>query len=383
MARRTSRTRLSLSLALAAAALSCSAAAADVIERRGAEPELEGRLGQIDDAGVTIKSSLGADHFVPWDRVRRIETASPVPGLERRMETAVELWRARSRVERLDTAMAEPILSRIFETTRGQTHETALVVAEGLLRCRLDRDDQALAVIPALEVARLRRAGVTTGSYATLPPVIDETTALCPRLPPAWLPSPLLQTLEADLAAWDARGDAVLSAVAAMYRGAMRRSAHMAAVPDPQNLPDHPGVALLADLARCTVDDADQRESARERLRRRLDALPPWAQAWGRFGIGLSLLGEDGRGRRQQGMVSLAWLPARYARTQPFLAGLSLGYIAAGLDQTGDAAGAEAIRNQLRRSFPDHPINSFGLARLRAPELARGAPQEDHGSPPG
>ncbi len=106
-------------------------ASADLVERRGSEPPVQGEITIVDDAGVTVRSDLGASHFVPWDRVRRIDAEHRDPVPIRRMETAVRLWRARSRVERHDTTLAEPLLERLFEFYRGQTHETALVVAEG------------------------------------------------------------------------------------------------------------------------------------------------------------------------------------------------------------------------------------------------------------
>ena len=145
-------------------ALASGSLRADGVERRGTEGAIEGRITRVDDAGVHVASPQGADHFVPWDRVRRVDSRHPPPGLDRWMPVAVELWRARSRVERNDTSLAEPLLERLFERYRGKTHTTALVVAEGLLRCRLAHSAHARAVIPALEVARLRRANVSTDS---------------------------------------------------------------------------------------------------------------------------------------------------------------------------------------------------------------------------
>jgi hypothetical protein len=198
-----------------------------------------------------------------------------------------------------------------------------------------------------------------------LPPVLDESMALCPQLPPVWLPDQHLQALDSQLAAWDAKGDDVLAAAASLYHAAVRRCAGLPAPQRPAKLPDHPGLEFLADLSRTGSPDSGEREGSRERLVRRMGTMPPWAEAWARFAIGVSLLAEEGRGRRQQGLVSLAHLPARFARSQPFLAGLSLGYMAAGLDQTGDSAGAGTMRAQVQSSFPDHPVLAFGLARLR------------------
>ena len=68
-------------------ALAVSVGHADVVERRGAEPALEGRITTIDAAGVTVRSDLGAVHLVPWDRVRRVVHEGLDPSLLVRLET--------------------------------------------------------------------------------------------------------------------------------------------------------------------------------------------------------------------------------------------------------------------------------------------------------
>ncbi len=342
---------------MAACCLVVAGVRADVIERRGAEPAVEGTVTLIDDAGVVVRSPLGAVHFVPWDRVRSVQTDRTDPTLAARMETAVDLWRARSRVERHDTTLAEPVLERLFEKYRDRTHETALVVAEGLLRCRVARADQVLAVIPALEVARLRRAGVTTEAYATIDPEFDARYALCTVVAAVWLPSPRLELLAHDLAAYDAKGDEVVEALANEYRNAVLRT--LGRTPDPAAMsPDHPGINLMQRLNACRSDDADARSAAREQLRRAIPKMPAWAEAWARYQIGVSLLAEKGIGRQQKGAVSLIHLPARFNRTQPFLAGLALAEVAAALDRTDDAAAAATLRSELNRIYPNHPLHA-------------------------
>jgi hypothetical protein len=330
---------------------------ADVVERRGAAPPVEGTVTLIDDAGVEVRSPLGAVHFVPWDRVRSVQADRADPTLNARMETAVDLWRARSRVERHDTTLAEPVLERLFEKYQGRTHETALVVAEGLLRCRVARADQVLAVIPALDVARLRRAGVTTEAYATLAPEYDTRYALCTVVAAVWLPSPRLELLARDLAAYDAQGDEVIAALAGEYRNAVLRT--LGRTPDDAATTlDHPGIALLRRLNACRAQDPDTRSAAREQLRRAIPRMPPWAEAWSRYQIGVSLLAEEGIGRRQKGAVSLVYLPARFNRTHPFLAGLALAEVAAMLDREADAAAAATLRSELNRIYPNHPLHA-------------------------
>ncbi len=343
-------------------------ARADVVERRGSEPPVLGEITIIDDAGVTVRSDLGASHFVPWDRVRRIDAENRDPVPARRMETADRLWRARSRVERNDTTLAEPLLERLFEQYRKQTHETALVVAEGLLRCRLARGDHARAVIPALQTARLRRAGVTTDSYTNLNAVIDESTWLCPQLAPIWIPSPLLTKLNHDLAEYDSHGDEVVAAITALYRKAIQQT--IGEVDDQisvKTLPDHTGVEFLSRIVACSSPKTDERRSARNELKRSLAELSPWAESWARLHIGMSLMRERGVGRQQQGIVSLLHLPARFRTSQPYLTGLALAYAATALEATGDADGAAALRVELRQTLPNHPVHAVDGSSLQLP----------------
>ncbi|MHC4414542.1 MAG: hypothetical protein ACYS0G_04590 [Planctomycetota bacterium] len=343
------------------------ATVAGVVERRGTEPALEGEITRVDDAGVWVRSPMGATHFIPWDRVRGVSGSGEGSALQERMAVAEDLWRARSRVERNDTTLAEPLLERLFERYRGRTHETALVVAEGLLRCRLARADHALALVPALEVARMKRADVTTDSYSRLPAILDPATSLCTVLAPAWLPSPLLGALEHDLAGYDAHGDDVVAALAGLYRRAVGQSMGRPGPEAALEAPQHPGVELLQLLVDGNAADADRRRTARERLTRLSATLPEWAEAWARFGIGLSLLREGGIGRQRRGVVSLLHLPARFGRRQPYLAGLALAYGAAALERSGDADGAAVLRAELQTSFPHHPVHAVGIERVGLP----------------
>jgi hypothetical protein len=360
-----------LTLAMTAALLIAADVQADVVERRGAASPLTGRVTLTDDNGVHVRSEFGAAHFVPWDRVRAIDTELPIPQYELRMSTAEDLWRARSRVERGDALLAQSLFERLFETYRGETHETALVVAEGLLRCRLARGENAAAVIPALEAARIRRAGVTTDSYAALPPVIDDELSLCPQLAPAWIESRALSRLERDLAEYDAQEDAVIGALARLYLRAVRR--HLG-TPEPEDEPvdlprgvhNEPGVELVADLVACASADSDARAGARARIERRRETLPAWAEAWTRYAVGASLLEEDGVGRRQRGIVELLHVPVRFARRMPYLAGLALSLAAQASAADGDDDAAEVLRAELARRFPNHPVRAVMRSGVEA-----------------
>jgi hypothetical protein len=77
--------------------------------------------------------------------------------------------------------------------------------------------------------------------------------------------------------------------------------------------------------------------------------MPDWAEAWARYQVGVALLAEDALDAKQEGAVSLVHLPARFGRSQPFLAGLALNRIAQFLEQTGDTGAAAGLRHELER----------------------------------
>jgi hypothetical protein len=338
------------------AMLLTSSAAGETVERRGGQPPVVGRILGHDEAGITVKSELGAKHFIPWDRVRAVHRDTPDPLIEGRLELATRLWRARSRLERHDAMLAERLLLELADSYEGATHETALVVVEGLLRCYLARAAHASAVIPALEVLRLRRAGVTTDAYAMLSPMLDDQMGLSPLLAPVWVDTTELVRLEHDLEHYDAQGDEVVDALAHLYRAAARHQLGLDRLEQEIPSPDHPGVELLQMIIACDSPSADTRAGTRERLIRSVREAPGWAQAWARFHVGRSLTQEQGAGRQQRGLVQLAHVPARFERELPFLAGIALDLLAQGLEACGDVAAADGLRSETARRLSDHPL---------------------------
>lgn len=354
-----------LSITIIAVILFAQGTWADTVYQRGRIPPIHGRIS-MDDAGVSVVTELGATHFVPWDRVKSIDSEAPGQKLKRRLEVATDLWRARSRVQRNDTTLAEPLFERLFEQYLGQTHETSLVVAEGLLRCRLARGDHVLAVIPALETARLRRAKVNTDTYSMLVQVMDDNRSLCPQLAPVWLESPLLKKLVHDLGEYNAQGDEVIAAIASLYRQALLQTLGEPQTQD-DNLPNHEGVKFLSLLVSCRDKETQKRSSVRERLKRKITNEQHWTNAWSHMMIGLSLISEDGQGRQLQGIVNLLHLPARFVRSQPYLAGLALYDASKALNALGDFEAADALSIELRRILPNHPIHS-NMLDMKSPE---------------
>jgi len=341
----------------------------DTVARRGGLPTLTGEVLLVSGGGVEIRTDAGVRQLVPWDQVQDVASEGHEIELRNFRETAEMVWRARSRVERHDTALAEPLFERLFEEYRGQTNQTALVVAEGLLRCRLSRGAHALAVIPALEVMRLRRAGLThegTGTYGQLPPVIDERYQLCTALAPIWLGTPALAKLRLDLDGYASGEDAVIAAMAALYARSAARALG-AEVGDAPERPNHIGVELLAHIVNCG-DPSDQvREQSRNWLARAEATMPAFGQAWARFAMGVSLLSESGLVRQQRGLVNLLHVPALHHDSQPYLAGIALSLAAAALEAQGDADAAHVLRADLTSQYPSHPVLAAPLAGQLVP----------------
>ena len=342
----------SLMAALALAAI----VRADTVERRGIEGAVQGQISLVDDAGVRMRSDLGADLLIPWDRVRRVVADRSIPNLDQRMKTATALWRARTRVERGDIMLAEPLFDRLFEQYRGQASGTALVVAEGLLRCRLHRGAHETALIPALEVARLKRAGITTVSFSMLPPAIDEQTLLPPVLAPVWIATSSLGALHRELKSYDAGGDVVINALRTLYLQSVSRALGREVADVPDRLPDHRGVEVLSMLLSCEANDVQDRRTAVSRLKRALPGLPEWVRAWARYQLGVSMLLENQEEDRQRGLVQLAHIPARYGWRQAYLSGMALARMSDELARQGDEDGAARVLAELARRYPDHPL---------------------------
>lgn len=361
---------------------------ADTIERRGREPALRGKVEGVDEDGVRFRSELGATQVIPWDRVRSVDSGSFETIVRSQMAVAEQLWRARSRVERGDTEQAEPLLERLFTTYQGRTSETALVVAEGLLRCRLARADQALAVLPWIEVLRLRRGGIETSSYASLPPVIDPETGLAPLLPPVFMDDPSSQRIREELRRIStAPGtDPAVAELAGLYalamplaaNGALPVSPSLPALTEPVSgkaaRPEDPAAALVRLVLAAQQSDQPTREAARQRIDQLLATAAPsggaggsgasgtavlsqaWSDAWLRFFGGSSRLRDSDGGMRRRGVVELLHVPARDARQLPFLSGVALWLAASAVERDGDAGSSAVLRRELDIEFPAHPL---------------------------
>jgi hypothetical protein len=192
-----------------------------VILRGGVEP-VKGLSAVAALRGLEVQQGTAkAAVTIPWDMVRDVEGAT-IPGLESELAIGQDLWRARIRVERGDEALAEPLFTKHWERYRSQDGPTTAVIAEGLLRCALAKNDLRAAVEPWSVCLRIGSNGEPS-RYPDLPGILDDTTGLLPELSP-FLPT----STRPDLA--DALRDAAKSMSATQAGVASEATARLARI---------------------------------------------------------------------------------------------------------------------------------------------------------
>ncbi|MCB9839150.1 MAG: hypothetical protein H6813_07425 [Phycisphaeraceae bacterium] len=318
-----------------------------VIELRGGS-EIEAPIEAITLGGVRVGGP--APRTISWDRVKVITGEHASEALEFE-EIADAAWRARTRLARGDAAMAEPLFAWLFNLYHLGESPTAALVADGYLRCLLDRAEQAQAVAPWLDTVRLREDDGDAG-------------VLQPALPPIFEDSPSTRALaESGLPTLLQPSGGAAHALSWWYTEAARLDSGL-----PGQLPTtRPGearaggaegedLAFIEALVLCRGGDDSQRQRMRERLRGVIDReAGTWREAWSRVALGRSLLLEDDLTSRQLGVIELLHAPARFASQQPALAAVALRDASRALRAMGDDAGAEDLLRQLPSIDPARP----------------------------
>ncbi len=336
---------------------------------RGGRPAPAEPVRAVGIDGVMVGERPGM--LVGWDIIAALPTEWIEPAREWG-ELADNLWRARVRLERGDFALAERTLEPWLPKVRGRTGPTALLVGDGLLRCRLRRGARTAAVDAWLawlaagaDAASYLDSGRPAPSRVEDPAVVpDVTLGLVPDLPPMWLDIPPVRALgESPMS--DAEAPWALMALA--YRASAAAECGLspdlaplqAVLAGPVPAPtDHRALALrlLASIVVSRAGDARQRESARAALGG-LSILDdrPWVEAWRRAAIGRSLLREPERERRVDGVLEMLHVPARLGEASPYLTGLVLAEAAVALRELGDLPAAERLYQEFASVWEGHP----------------------------
>ncbi len=353
----------------------------DLVERRAGGTAIEGDIRQIDQSGVQIRDANAVLHIVPWDRIRDVKMMYPDPRLNELLPIADELWRARTRLERGDRALAEPIFARMFAKTIGNNHETALMVAEGLLRVRLARGAHAAAVIPMLEVIRLQRAGIATDSFSTLPELFEEVNQgelLCVQLAPFFVRNNDLERLVKALDSYESLGDDYVERLAQIYKLAAEATLYNdgstleSAQSRSQNFIEE------AINIRWQTDAGGSKRSLRavDELEERVDDLPSWARMWLLYALGMQKTQWSDLGGRDRGLVQLATVASVQSDQFAYLAGMALQSLADVLEEDGQLTAAASLRRELESQMPRHPIQQE-IPPLQRAVIESEEPQEE------
>ena len=264
---------------------------------------------------------------------------------------AVDVWRARTRLQRGDPDLALALFQRHFVVRDGddRDHELALIISEGLLRCLIESGETEAILPAALETVRLRRAGITTDRFERLPDIIDERVWLLPALPPIATDQVLSDQLEEDLSYWRLDSDPLVARLAQLYADMARRSVGPSGSVDP-------GVSLLESLAGTRAIDSRLRLKSLRSLREFASAkeAPTFIQPWQLWFAATSDLAA-GEVPTDQVILTLLELPAVHQGSYPVLARRAVELCARILADEGRDDEAATLRRFLQESTRQIP----------------------------
>lgn len=340
-----------------------------------------------------VSTGPASPALVGWDLVASLPDQWEEPAREW-AGLADDLWRARVRLERGDFALAERTLEVWLPKVRGRSGPTALLVGDGLLRCRLRRGARTAAIdawltwLAAAEGAPpfYLDSGRPAASRVDGPAVVpDAALGLVPDLPPIWLDVPAVRAF-AEAPAPEAAASWRIFAQA--FKAAARTEGGQ--TPDLQLLLDElaapapragdlkaQAARLVAAIVLSRAGDARQRDQARAALAA-LTSLDerPWAEAWRRAAIGRSMLREPERDKRLEGVLEMLHVPARLPEASPYLTGLVLAEAAVAMRELGDTAAGERLYQEFASLGDTHPawqwapIRGWGRATPARPAPA-------------
>ena len=377
------RRTLAFAAAIAAAGAGFAARADVVVARRAGATPVVGISAIADSRGIEVHLASGGSALVGWDEVLSFESG----GVEARPELrgldpsayaselarGKDLWRARIRIERGDTALARPLLEKHWAALRAADGPAAVLCAEGLLECALGQGDLRGAVEPWLAVVRHREAGAPA-RLATAEARVDPATGLLPALSPFVPAKSRAQILAACDAAAAEGGPAVQ--LASTLRALIEASGGGAAASSPQapaggarpakrgakEVSAQEWLALL--LAIETAPDAKARSAAIGDFDRANEEPPAFLAAWRLAAIGANAArlarASVGTGRAselERAALELLAVPA------------------SGLDRTGlvDAYALEAAEGLLREAGDNASAAQISAIRAETAAQAGGA----------
>lgn len=290
----------------------------------------------------------GVERSARWTEIRAVE------GLDEAhrplLDEGIALWRASSRLERGEVALASEIFERLADRFGGEDSNRRRQALEGLVRCRVRMGDPAGAVLAALDRRALDpQEGEDGGEDGGLD-----------RLPDGW-------PEEAPLWAVDPDGER-----AAALRVGLRRFAGTPVASDASWIeaavsagaePTAPAASPLA--TRCAmlrrIDRTPPETLLVEREALLSAAASPAEERWIHARIAAVLAADPDRDRRRRGLIEWLCIPARFPDSvEAPLAFEAAARVAAHL---GDEPLADRLGRAAKRASED--LRSRPVSRIR------------------
>lgn len=327
---------------IAALALAMAASAGAQVTLRGGA-RIDAEVVAVNGEGVWTSSP--DRRLLTWDIVRSVD--GPLRAEAQLFEgIADDAWRARTRLERGDALLAEPLFERVLRQTEDGGGATALLAAEGLLRCRVWRASQRDAVEAWLRALELRERGAELPAHSFASGL--DGSGLAPALPPVWD-----RESAASVEPFEGVGEGASARVRALrrlYEHAQRRDRlEGGPVPEVEEaLRNDPAVALVLTMALAQSPDGAERERGRAELLRGIEREPGgWREGWRRAALGRSLIAEEDPATRRQGVLHLLRIPASGLGSGP-LERIALREAADELERQGELDAAAVLRLEAR-----------------------------------
>lgn len=273
-----------------------------VVRWRDGRPVDRGVLESIGPDGLRWRSPVGVSQSARWPEIREVD------GLDERHRSLLEegtvLWRAWSRLERGEVALATPLFVEMTERWHGEVSRRHRDALEGLLRCRIRDGRPVDAALAALELRELEiAAGEAAGGESMLA-----------RLPGGW-------PEEAPLWRIDPDGEE-----AARLRVGLRRFAEspvageaawleaaMLAGPPPAGTESSRSPAIAAPGGELLgIDETPPETLLADREDRLAAAATPAEERWIHARMATVFASDPDRDLRRRGLLEWLCIPARF-----------------------------------------------------------------------
>jgi len=286
-----------------------------------------------------LRITQGAEEqqiVLPWHTVRLIESEEVGASFDLYLSRGELLWRAKSRLLRGDIALALPLFEEAFSQLQNAKGGDAHLAAEGLLRCQVAFGNIDQALLPWLLTLKHYEMNQPT-PFPSLAPIIDETSLLCPYLPPVWGNAFIKQTLSS----FSSNLPILHEITEVLRKGADASTLNFQGSQFLHNIyvlmdPVHPKyIESLRDL-----------ETNNE--------FPAWKVAWLTYASAVGLLKQEET--QNAALLKFAEVASTFGTLNPWIAGSAMSILAEQLEAKGETKAAANVLAEMKRVFPNHPL---------------------------